>query len=116
LAHRRDGTLIRVRVEPSALDAYRALSAEQAMPDGARVIAWHEAPTGALLGGYLLEKRSGVWSARELDANGSLVSGDHARCVRCHDMAPTDHLFGIRSAPVAPAPVVEGESIHPAPR
>jgi hypothetical protein len=86
------------------------------MPEGARVVAWHEAPTGALLGGYLLEKRGGIWSPQELDANGSLVPGDHARCVRCHDMAPTDHLFGSRSAPVAPSPAADTESISPAQR
>ena len=120
LGHRRDGTLIHVRVEPEGLAAYRALSAEAAMPDGARVVAWHEAPGGALLGGYLLEKRAGVWSAKQLDANGSLVSGDRAACVRCHDMAPTDHLFGARSAkPPPPAPLpppTSGESILSAPR
>jgi hypothetical protein len=44
LAHRRDGTLIHVRVEPEGVAAYRALSTEAVMPDGARVIAWHEAP------------------------------------------------------------------------
>jgi hypothetical protein len=119
LAHRRDGTLIRVRVEPSALLAYRALSAEAPMPDGARVIAWHEATTGQLLGGYLLQKRAGAWSALELDARGALVPGDHGACVRCHDMAPTDHLFGLRSAtPTAPTepPLTGaqgGESIKP---
>jgi hypothetical protein len=112
LGHRHDGTLIHVRVEPASLGAYHELSAETTMPEGARVAAWHEAPTGALLGGYVLEKRSGVWSGLELDANGSLVAGDHARCVRCHDMAPTDHLFGVRSAP-PPAPTVGGESIVP---
>ncbi len=112
LGHRRDGTLIHVRVEPSALTAYRELSADTVMPDGARVVAWHEAPTGALLGGYLLEKRAGVWSAQELDARGALVAGDHASCVRCHDMAPTDHLFGPRStAPSGPA--LGGESLDP---
>jgi hypothetical protein len=104
--------LIHVLVEPPALAAYRDLSAETAMPEGARVVAWHEAPSGALLGGYLLEKRSGAWVALELDAKGALVPGDHARCVRCHDMAPTDHLFGVRVAPQA-APAVSGESIAP---
>ncbi|MES1186321.1 MAG: hypothetical protein ABUL60_21090 [Myxococcales bacterium] len=115
LAHRRDGTLVHVRVEPAALAAYRELSVEAPMPDGARVVAWHESPSGTLLGGYLLEKRSGAWAALELDANGALVVGDHARCVRCHDMAPTDHLFGLRSA-LRPAPSVSGESIVPSAR
>lgn len=82
------------------------------MPEGARVVAWHETPTGTLLGGYMLEKRGGAWAATELDAGGTLVPGDHARCVRCHDMAPTDHLFGVRQAPPA-APAVSGESIIP---
>ena len=113
LAHRRDGTLIHVRVEPNALPAYRELSAEVGMPDGARVVAWHEAPSGDLLGGYLLEKRAGAWSAREIDAHGALVPGDHTACLRCHDMAPTDHLFGPRSAPPAVPAAVNGESIDP---
>lgn len=112
LGHRRDGTLVHVRVEPSVLLAYRELSTDTAMPDGARVVAWHEAPSGTLLGGYLLEKRAGVWSAQELDANGALVPGDHASCVRCHDMAPRDHLFGAPSTPPA-APALGGESIDP---
>lgn len=112
LGHRRDGTLIHVRVEAAALAAYRDLSAETAMPEGARVVAWHEGQTGALLGGYLLEKRAGTWAALELDASGALIPGDHARCVRCHDMAPTDHLFGVRSAARA-APPISGESITP---
>jgi hypothetical protein len=119
LGHRRDGTLIHVRVAPDGLTAYRALSAEAVMPDGARVVAWHEAPGGGLLGGYLLEKRGGVWSAIQLAADGSLVPGDRAACVRCHDMAPTDHLFGVRSAPPPPAPLAPpntGESIIPAQR
>jgi hypothetical protein len=111
LAHHRDGTLIHVSVEPGSLPAYRDLSVDAPMPDGARVVAWHEAPSGQLLGGYLLEKRAGVWSAREVDAKGALVVGDHSGCVRCHDMAPTDHLYGLRSA-VAPA-TVGGESIDP---
>lgn len=112
LGHRRDGTLVHVRVEPAALTAYRELSTETAMPEGARVVAWHETPAGALLGGYLLEKRAGVWAALELDAGGALVPGEHARCVRCHDMAPTDHLFGVRSAP-PPAPAAVRESNAP---
>jgi hypothetical protein len=118
LGHRRDGTLVHVRVEPSALGAYHALSAEADMPDGARVVAWHEAPSGALLGGYVLEKRAGIWSAQELDARGALLPGDHASCVRCHDMAPTDHLFGPRS-PRSTLPATSGssqESIDPQPR
>gem|GEM_PF-5798822 len=119
LGHRRDGTLIHVRVEPDGLAAYRALSAEAVMPDGARVIAWHEAPSGAVLGGYLLEKHAGTWSAKQLDAHGSLLPGDRAPCMRCHDMAPTDHLFGVRAAPPPPAPLRtegSGESIVPATR
>lgn len=116
LGHRRDGTLIHVRVEPDGLLAYRELSAEAPMPDGARVVAWHEAPGGALLGGYLLEKHAGAWSAEELDANGALLPGDRAPCVRCHDMAPTDHLFGVRSAPLPAAPAIDGESIVSPPR
>jgi hypothetical protein len=84
-----------VRVEPPALDAYRALAVEKPMPDGARVMAWHESPQGQLLGGYLLEKRSGAWRASELDARGALVAGDGEACLRCHAMAPTDHLFGL---------------------
>jgi hypothetical protein len=112
LGHRRDGTLLHVRVEPSGLAAYRELSTESGMPDGARVVAWHEAAGGSLLGGYLLEKRGGVWSALEIDGKGALVPGDHASCIRCHDMAPTDHLFGIRAA--APTtPPIGGESIDP---
>jgi hypothetical protein len=114
LGHRRDGTLIHVRVEPSALTAYKELSVEAVMPEGARVVAWHETAAGGLLGGYLLEKRAGVWSAQELDANGALVAGDHASCVRCHDMAPTDHLFGSRPRTTPPStPALGGESIDP---
>jgi hypothetical protein len=109
-----------VRVEPSALAAYQALSAESPMPDGARVMAWHEAAAGGLLSGYLLQKRAGVWSALEVDAHGYVVPGDRSPCVRCHDMAPSDHLFGPRSAVPSP-PVLPlgsalgvGESIKPA--
>lgn len=102
LGHRRDGALVRVRVEPGALAAYQALAVESPMPEGARVLAWHETPAGAPLGGYLLEKRSGTWSALQVDARGALIAGDHTWCVRCHDMAPTDHLFGRRSSPAAP--------------
>ena len=112
LAHRRDGALVHVQVEPSALAAYRALSVESGMPDGSRVVAWHETAGGVLLGGYLLEKRGGAWSAQEIDARGALVTGNHSSCVRCHDMAPTDHLFGVRS-PEPSAPAVGGESIDP---
>jgi hypothetical protein len=115
LAHRRDGTLIHVRVEPASLAAYHDLSVQTPMPDGARVIAWHESPSGTLLGGYLLEKRSGTWAGQELDATGAVVPGDRARCVRCHDMAPADHLFGPRSVP-QPTPAVSGESIAPSQR
>lgn len=79
------------------------------MPEGARVIAWHETPAGRVLDGYLLEKRSGAWSAAVIDERGALVSGSHAACLRCHRMAPTDHLFGRRSA-TSPAPA-PGESI-----
>lgn len=104
LAHRRDGTLVRVRIDPAvpdALVAYRRLSDEAGLQDGARVIAWHETPAGRLLGGYLLEKRSGTWSALEVDAGGSVIPGDRTSCVRCHDMAPTDHLFGLPTTEAA---------------
>jgi hypothetical protein len=107
LAHRRDGTLIRVRIDPAlpeALAAYRALSVESHLPDGARIIAWHETPSGTLLSGYLLEKHGGNWSALEVDARGSVIPGDRAACVRCHDMAPTDHLFGPVGKPPSAAP------------
>jgi hypothetical protein len=113
LGHRRDGTVVHVRVAPPALQAYRALSVESGMPVGARVVAWHESPGGALLGGYLLEKHDSGWVGQELDARGSLVPGDHASCVRCHDMAPTDHLFGSRSATPAGTPAIRGESLDP---
>jgi hypothetical protein len=97
LSHRRDGTLIHVRVEPGALEAYRALASESPMPDGARVVAWHESGGGELLGGYLLEKQGGAWRGSEIDARGALLGSDSDRCLRCHAMAPSDHLFGLRS-------------------
>lgn len=103
--------MLHVLVEPPYLAAYRALSEETPMPDGARVVAWHQSARGELLGGYLLSKRSGEWSADELDAKGALLTGDRAPCIRCHDMAPADHLFGPRLA--APASHVSGESIDP---
>lgn len=114
LVHRRDGSLVRVRVEPTALQAYRNLAVDSPMPSDARVIAWHETSGGKLLGGYLLEKRAGVWAAQEIDASGGLVPGDGAVCLRCHEMAPTDHLFGLAPRPFAPA--AAGESNPPAPR
>jgi len=110
LAHRRDGALIHVRVDPSvpeALASYRTLSVESSLPDGTRIIAWHETNEGRLLGGYLLEKRDRSWSALEVDAQGSVISGDRAPCMRCHDMAPTDHLFGL---PASAAPRAEPTS------
>jgi hypothetical protein len=119
LVHRRDGALIHVRIDPAipeALNAYRALSAESAMPEGARVIAWHETPSGQSLGAYLLQKREGAWSALEIDRDGSVIpreaDGAGAACMRCHDMAPTDHLFG-RPEPTSTSPT---ESIAPASR
>jgi hypothetical protein len=110
LAHRRDGTRIHVRVEASSLDAYRALAVDTLMPEGARVAAFHEAPSGQLLGGYVLEKRAGVWTALELDARGAQIPNDGAACLRCHDLAPTDHLFGVTSrAPTStPTPTPSG--------
>lgn len=98
LAHRRDGSLVHVRVEPGALSAYLDLAVDSPMPEGARVIAWHEAPAGQVLDGYLLEKRAGGWSAVVIDEKGALVLGDHSTCLRCHAMAPTDYLFGRRAA------------------
>lgn len=98
---------------PGALAAYRALSTESVMPEGARVVAWHEAATGSVLDGYLLEKRAGAWLALAVDARGAVIPGDRAPCVRCHDMAPTDHLFG---APAALLDETGGESIDRASR
>jgi hypothetical protein len=89
------------------------------MPNDARVIAWHETRAGELLGGYLLEKRAGVWTAQEIDASGGLVSSDRAVCLRCHEMAPTDYLFGVASRGLGPAPAPAapaGESKEAAPR
>lgn len=114
LVHRRDGSLVHVRVEPAALPAYLALAVDSPMPDGARVIAWHETPSGQVLDGYLLEKRAGAWSAATIDAHGALGTGSHSACLRCHEMAPTDHLFGRRSPPRAPS--VNVESIGAPPR
>jgi hypothetical protein len=116
LGHRRDGTLVHVRVEPSGLAAYQDLSVEAPMPDGARVVAWHESAAGALLGGYVLEKRSGVWRAFEVGGDGALVPGNFAPCVRCHDMATADHLFGIRALTRPAAPSKGAELMPPAPR
>lgn len=104
LVHRRDGTLIHVRVEPAFLPAYQQLSAESPMPDGARLVAWHVSPSGALLDGYVLEKRANLWSARVINAQGAPVHDDPPRCLRCHEMAPTDHLFGRPSASPAGPP------------
>jgi hypothetical protein len=116
-AHFRDGTLVQVRVEPPGLDAYRQLAVESPMPESARVVAWHETHAGQLRGGYLLEKRQGVWSAHEIDAAGALVAGDRIACLRCHEMAPTDHLFGVPHAPTgAEAGTAVPESISPSPR
>lgn len=103
LSHRRDGTRIHVRVDPPSLVSYRQLSTDSGMPDGARVMAFHESPAGVLLGGYLLEKHGASWSALEIDAQGAVVPGDRAACIRCHDLAPTDHLFGLASR-LAPPP------------
>jgi hypothetical protein len=118
LSHRRDGSLIHVRVEPAGLEAYRTLAVDAPMPDGARVVAWHESPAGQLLGGYLLEKRGGSWSASEIDARGVRVAGDGSACLRCHDMAPTDHLFGLRapdSGAVAPPAVAPPAAVKAPP-
>lgn len=119
LVHRRDGSLIHVRIDPAipeALTAYRALAAESAMPEGTRVIAWHENPSGESLGAYLLQKRKGAWSPLQIDREGIVIpiEGDRegAACMRCHDMAPADHLFG---AP-KPAGASHAESIDPASR
>jgi hypothetical protein len=95
LAHRRDGTRIHVRVEPPALEPYRALAVDAPMPEGARVAAFHESAEGELRGVYLLTKRGAAWIALELDAQGGVVPGDGSACLRCHDLAPTDHLFGL---------------------
>lgn len=100
-AHHRPGCVLEIRVEPSALAAYQGLAIDSPMPDGARVVAWRKTPDGQLSGGLELEKRGGAWSARELDAGGSVLQSDTASCLRCHDMAPTDHLFG---PPRTPAP------------
>jgi len=111
LAHHRDGTRIHVLVEPAALPAYRELAVDAPMPEGARVVAWHESAAGALVDGYLLHKSGGVWAARVISADGALLAADTAPCLRCHDMAPTDHLFG----PPGATPRA-GESIEPGPR
>ncbi len=113
LAHRRDGTLVHVRVEPAALSAYLALTTDAPMPDGARVIAWHETPSGRTLDGYLLEKRAGSWSAAVINEQGARVPGPHAACLRCHDMAPTDHLFGRAATPSPSSASVESISSVP---
>ncbi|RYZ03758.1 MAG: hypothetical protein EOO73_26335 [Myxococcales bacterium] len=108
LAHRRDGSLVHVRVDPpTALPAYLALAAAAPMPEGARVLAWHETPAGQVVDGYLLEKRGGAWSAAVIDARGALVTASQSACLRCHDMAPADHLFGRRSPPPPASSAVE---------
>lgn len=109
LGHRRDGTRIRVRVEPKGLQAYRALATDSPMPEGARVAAFHESPSGELVGVYVLEKRAGVWTATELDAHGSQLPNDGSACLRCHDLAPTDHLFGLASRASGHGPPPSGE-------
>jgi hypothetical protein len=116
LAHRRDGTLIRVRVEAPALEAYRALASDSPMPEGARVAAFHESPAGQLLGVYVLEKRTGAWVATELDAAGVRLPNDGSACLRCHDLAPTDHLFGVTSRAPGQAAAPAGELNDAPPR
>jgi hypothetical protein len=107
LAHRRDGTRIHVRVEPPSIEQYRSLAVDAPMPEGARVAAFHESPSGELLGVSVLAKRAASWTALELDARGTVIAGDGAACLRCHDLAPTDHLFGVSSRlpgqPASPA-------------
>jgi hypothetical protein len=116
LAHRRDGTLIRVRVEPQALEAYRALASGSPMPEDARVAAFHESPAGQLLGVYVLEKRAGAWAATELDAAGTRLPNDGSACLRCHDLAPTDHLFGVTGRALGQAATPAGELNDAPPR
>jgi hypothetical protein len=104
LVHRRDGSLMRVRVETEFLDAYRQLSHERPMPDGARVVAFLEAPEGALLGAYVLEKRERRWRGAELDAAGNVLVVDTATCLRCHSQAASDYLFDVtQRLPVEPS-------------
>lgn len=105
-----------MRVEPTALAAYRALASDAPMPEGARVAAFHESPEGRLLGVYVLEKRSGAWAATELDAHGARLSNDGSACLRCHDLAPTDHLFGLTSRAPGQAPAPAGELNDAPPR
>ena len=116
LVHRRDGTLVRVRVEPPALEAYLALTRHSPMPERARIAAFHESPAGQLLGVYVLEKRAGAWTALELDAAGARLPNDGSACLRCHDLAPTDHLFGITSRTPGQAPAPAGELNDAPPR
>ncbi len=105
LGHRRDGTLIRVRIQPESLGAYRNLARESPMPEGARIIALLEAASGPLQAAYVLEKRGGKWLPTELDATGNVVASGDAACLRCHVQAPTDHLFGVtQRAPSAKTP------------
>jgi hypothetical protein len=86
------------------------------MPDGARVAAFHESPAGQSLGVYVLEKRAGAWGAIELDAVGARLPNDGSACLRCHELAPTDHLFGITSRTPGRASAPAGELNDPPPR
>ena len=75
--------------------------------------AWQRSEPGSeYLAGYLLEKRDGIWTAQELDARGGLVASDAGLCLRCHQLAPTDYLFGLQAAAPPPAAGLE-ESITP---
>ena len=86
-----------VRVNAAAAPSYAGLVTDTVFPEGSVLALLPHSGSGH---GYVMEKHSGTWSYRELDAQGGVVSAGQLRlCASCHAQAPADAVFGLPREP-----------------
>lgn len=111
--HDRERGFADVRVSPLARDAYIGLVSDSVLPVGSLVaLAFCDETRTRQRSVYAMQKDANGWQFLALDAAGRPdPEVDLTACVRCHEGAPADELFGLpRSAELAPPPPAPAEA------
>jgi hypothetical protein len=111
--HDRERGFADLRVSSFARDAYIGLVSDSVLPEGSLVaLVFCDETRTAQRSVYAMQKDANGWQFLALDAAGRPdPEVDLAACVRCHEGAPADDLFGLpRSAELAPPPLAPSET------
>jgi hypothetical protein len=105
--HDRERGFADLRVSPVARDAYIGLVSDSVLPEGSLVaLVFCDETRTEQRSVYAMQKDAKGWQFFALDATGRpKPEVDLGVCLRCHEGAPADDLFGLpRSAELTPNP------------